>query len=132
MKPLALIVEDEPSLATIFAKALQEADFRTEILTDGQAVMIRLAQLIPELMILDLHLPNVSGRQILQHVRTSDRLAQTRIVIVSADAELAEELQDQADLTLEKPVSFHQLRTLMRRYHPDYRPGSTGRLPSLD
>jgi len=111
--PLAIIIEDDQDLMTIFSKALQEAGYETDGIRDGAEALARLAGAIPAVVILDLHLPGVDGRQILQQIRADARLAETKVIITSADAALAETLD--ADLTLLKPISFTQLRDLTRR-----------------
>lgn len=116
--PLALIVEDEQVLAEIFSIALQGAGFTTESVLDGQAAMDRLAEISPALVVLDLHLPGVSGPEILRRIRADDRLAQTRLIIVTADASKADSLQGEADLILLKPVGVSQLRDLAARFRP--------------
>ena len=116
--PSALIIEDDENLATIFAEALNTIDFKTEIIRDGYLAMIRLEATVPDVVILDLHLPNVSGKEILHHIQTDLRLRATRVMVVTADAALADSLEDEADLALLKPVSFHQLRDLAARLRP--------------
>ena len=116
--PFALIIEDDPNLATIFAEALQMAEFETEIVHDGKAALAQLAATTPAVVILDLHLPHVSGQTILQQIRADGRLAQTRILLATADALMAESLREEADLVLLKPIGFHQLRDLAKRLRP--------------
>ena len=115
MKLSALIIEDEPSLATIFAKALHEAGFDVQTAADGREGQAKLAQTSPAVVALDLHLPYVSGEELLRYIRTADHLRHTQVVIISADAVLSGWLHDQADFALTKPVSFHQLVSLATR-----------------
>lgn len=113
--PLALVVEDDEKLATIFSKAFEMAQFQVEIARDGQIALNQLAAIIPEVVILDLHLPYVSGIDILHQIRQEARLAKCRVVIVTADLFRAEPLRTEADLVLIKPISFNQLRDLALR-----------------
>lgn len=115
MKLSALIIEDEPSLATIFAKALQEAGFDVQTAADGREGQAQLEQTSPAVVALDLHLPFVSGEELLRYIRTAAHLRHTQVVIISADAVLAGWLHDQADFALTKPVSFHHLVNLATR-----------------
>ncbi len=115
---LALIVEDDQDLSTIFSQALQAAEFETEIVEDGQLALTRLSETTPAIVVLDLHLPHVSGKDILHQIRTDTRLAQTRIMLATADPVTAEELREEADLVLIKPISFSQLRDLATRLRP--------------
>lgn len=117
-KHLALIIEDDEDLATIFAQALTAADFQTDIIADGRQAMDILNRATPSVVVLDLHLPNVSGAKILQHIRADDRLNETRIILATADSILAETLETEADLVLLKPIGFSQLRDLARRLKP--------------
>jgi two-component system OmpR family response regulator len=116
--PFALIIEDDPKLAFIFAEALQMAEFETEIVQDGRAALERLAATTPAVVVLDLHLPFLSGSDILAHIRADQRLAQTRIMLATADASKAEHLRSDADIVLLKPISLHQMSTLAKRLRP--------------
>lgn len=112
---LALIIEDDMDLSTIFSEALKAGGFETEVIRDGNTAVQRLAATTPDVVVLDLHLPRVSGIDILHQIRADARLAETRVVVVTADARMAETLHDRADLVLVKPVSFTQLRDLAVR-----------------
>ena len=114
-KPIALIVEDNPQLNKIFSITLQ-ADFATEICSDGDSALARLAEIVPAIVILDLHLPTTSGKEILMYIRSEARLADTRIIICTADERQAQSLEDEADIVLLKPVSPAQLRQIASRF----------------
>ncbi len=114
----ALIIEDDRSLAAIFAQALQAAEFETEIIQDGRAALERLSDTRPAIVVLDLHLPHISGKEVLNQIRADARLAETRVIIATADPFMAESLREVADLILIKPISFTQLRDLAARLRP--------------
>ncbi|MCB0167240.1 MAG: response regulator [Anaerolineae bacterium] len=116
--PLALIIEDDPKLADIFNMALKEAKYDTEIINDGKLALAKLAETVPSVVLLDLHLPGVSGSQILEHIRSDDRLAATRVMLATADTLMAEKLRSKANIVLLKPISFSQLRDLASRLRP--------------
>jgi DNA-binding response OmpR family regulator len=116
--PLALIIEDDSDLASIFAEALQAAQFKTEIISDGAAAQSRLQEVIPHLVVLDLHLPHVSGEALLRQIRSTPALARVKVVIASADPITADMLSPESDLVLVKPVSYSQLRDLAQRLRP--------------
>jgi two-component system, cell cycle response regulator DivK len=115
---LALIIEDDEFLAEIFSLTLQEAEFEIEIIRDGRVALTRLAAITPALVVLDLHLPHISGVAILHQIRADQRLAETRVMLATADAILADNLREDADLVLLKPISTNQLRELAKRLHP--------------
>ena len=117
-KPLALIIEDDKDLADIFTIALQSADFETETIEDGQKALERLAEVVPAVVVLDLNLPYVSGDEILRHIRADERLSETRVMLATANAPLADMLRQESDLVLLKPISPSQLRALAARLRP--------------
>jgi DNA-binding response OmpR family regulator len=114
-KPLALIVEDEFDISVVFSRALQAAGFETEVIRSGDIALEWLSASTPDIVILDLNLPRVTGPEILQHIRADERLTKTPVIIATAYARLAEGIRDQADWVLFKPVSFAQLRDLSAR-----------------
>jgi DNA-binding response OmpR family regulator len=113
-----LIVEDDEFLSEIFSKALESADFKTEVIQDGQVALNRLADVTPDVIVLDLHLPHVSGKEILHQIRMLPHLAKTRVMVATADPITAEMLREEAALVLLKPISFSQMRDLAARLRP--------------
>ena len=92
--------------------------FDTEIIRDGQAAQERLLSVVPSVVVLDLHLPHVSGQEILDQIRADDRLTKTKVILATADPGTAQILRPNADLALIKPYSFSQLRELSARFRP--------------
>ena len=117
-QPLALIIEDDKKQAFIFAQALRLAEFEIEIVQDGNLAVARLAATTPELVVLDLHLPGLSGREVLYQIRSNPRLVKTRVIVATADAALADMLAGEADLALLKPIGPGQLRDFAARLRP--------------
>jgi len=111
----ALVVEDDPHTAAIFGKALEAVGFRVEIAQTASEALACLANAAPDVVSLDLHLPEGSGEHVLRYVRSDARLANTRVIVTTADAARAATLHDKADIVLVKPVSFAQLRDLAAR-----------------
>ena len=114
-KPLAFVIEDHPDVAEIFVESLRAAGFATEVIHDGEEALLRLELSTPLLITLDLHLPYASGIEVLERIRANERLADTRVVLVTADQHLAQTVQDDADLVLLKPLGFAQLRDMAAR-----------------
>jgi DNA-binding response OmpR family regulator len=111
----AFIIEDDPDLVGIFAEALALSGYQTTSICDGQKALELLSEFVPDVVVLDLHLPGVSGSELLSVIREDGRLSNTRVILATADYRTAEELRDTADLVLLKPISFKQLRDLSAR-----------------
>ncbi len=131
--PFALIIEDNPDQALVFSKALEVAGYITEIIYDGAVAQKRLQALRaegtpPSVIVLDLHIPNIPGKKLLEEIRADEQLKKTRVLLATADAALAERLFDQADFILLKPISFAQLSLLAERIRPKNLEGSPSRL----
>ncbi len=127
MNELSLIIEDDEDIAEIFDQALSNAGFQTEVIYDGDLAQKRLQEVVPHVVVLDMHLPGTSGQTLLTQIRSDQRLLETIILVATADAMLAEEHRETADFVLVKPISFSQLRDLAGRLH-EYHHNKTGPL----
>lgn len=120
---LALIIEDEPDLADIFSEAMRSAGFQTETVNRGDVAQRRLRELVPAIIVLDLHLPGVDGSYLLEQIAGDARLANTKIIVATADHIMSTALPMKPDLVLLKPISFSQLRDLSVRLIQIIQPG---------
>lgn len=119
MGELALIIEDDEDLANIFAEALRGVGFEVEHVADGKTAQERLKSgTAPFLILLDMHLPHISGGELLTKLKQDERFAKTMIIITTADARMGEAYSEQADFVMIKPISFVQLRDLTSRLKP--------------
>ena len=111
-RPLALVIEDNEDQADIMAKALEIAGFAAEIIASGTKALARLEVVVPDLVILDLYLPGVSGTGVLLQIRADPRLAEISVIVVTVEPQAAESLQHLANLVLIKPIDFMVLHNL--------------------
>ena len=118
-KPLAYIVEDNKDTVIIFRGALELAEYEVEVAYDGAVAQEQLKEFVPDLIVLDLHIPNVTGDKLLKQIRSDARLKKTRVFLATADANMASQLREQAELVLLKPIGFSQLKDLAKRFRPE-------------
>jgi CheY-like chemotaxis protein len=120
MSEVALIIEDDEDLANIFTEALRGVGFEVEHVADGQVAQQRLKNgTVPYIILLDMHIPYISGADLLTNIiRKDERLSQTIVIITTADARMGEAYTEQADFVMIKPISFVQLRDLTSRLKP--------------
>lgn len=117
-KPQALIIDDDEMLATFFASAFEDADYETSIVYDGQKALSYLDDHVPNVVVLDLHLPHVSGEKLLSHIREDVRFKDTWVFVTSIEGTRVSYLHEQADIVLTKPVAYQQVVQLAERVHP--------------
>jgi len=127
---LALIIEDDADLSFIFSEALRLAGLEVEPIRDGGKALARLAEVEPALIVLDMHLPHLSGMNVLRQIHSEPRLLNTRVIIATADAAIAEELHNKADVVLLKPLSPEQLVELAWRLVPGAKKFASDAAPS--
>ena len=126
-KPIAMVIEDNADQNLVFTMALNKAGYSTESIHNGKDAQKRLKEVVPHVVILDLHLPDIDGNIILGQIRNDKRLSKANVILATADAVFAEALQSQAELVLLKPVSFSQLSDLASRFNPKWKTGSLQR-----
>jgi len=81
--PWILIVDDDPVIRDVWTAALRQAGFRTAAARDGVEALERLRTLLPDLMILDLRMPELGGTAVLELVRQRPALARIPVLVIS-------------------------------------------------
>jgi CheY-like chemotaxis protein len=114
-KPLALLIEDDRDVAILFSHVLDMAGYDSEIIYNGIEAMRRLSVLQPDVVLLDLQLPGISGLEILKKMRADERMRTIPVIVVTAYAYYAKNLPIAPDLFLLKPVDIHDLTSLIQR-----------------
>src|SRR5712671_1336555 len=127
-----LIVEDDPDIAELVARYLDKAGFVTERAATGRDALTSIGARMPDLMVLDLMLPQVDGFEVCRAVRAHEVTAALPIIMLTARAEESERivgLELGADDYLAKPFSPNELvarvRALLRRTHRAAPPART-------
>lgn len=117
-KPFALIVEDDRDIVALFRHVMDLAGYHTEIMLNGKAAADYLARSRPDIVLLDLGLPGMSGTEILAMMQGDERLREVPVVVITAHAHLVDALPVQPTLTLIKPVNIEQMSNLIQRICP--------------
>jgi diguanylate cyclase (GGDEF)-like protein len=117
-KPFAMIIEDDRDTVALFRHVLDFAGYKTEIALRGEKAIERLGVATPDIILLDLNLPGISGSEVLTYIQSQERLEDTRVVVVTGHSEMALGLSRETDLILLKPVSADQLTNLILRLRP--------------
>ena len=103
---LALVIDDAEDWAAVYSKVLEIIGFETAVIGNGNTAVAELQKLTPVLVLLDLHLPGVSGRDILTFIHEQPHLTNTKVILITADILWAKDLREKADMVLIKPMGF--------------------------
>lgn len=113
-KPLILVVEDDKPVCNLIALTLESSDYRYKIAETGSMAIMESISHQPDLMILDLGLPDMDGVDVIKKTRTWSNMP---IIIVSArsdDKDKILALDAGADDYLTKPFSVEELLARLR------------------
>lgn len=110
--PYILIIDDDPNICGVMHMMLSRNGYRIEIAEDGNAALAKLAQETPDLICLDMYLPDISGLELLHLIRADGRYHRIPVIMVtiSSDPELKLKcLNSGANDFLNKPLDFAEL-----------------------
>lgn len=113
-KPLILIVEDDTAIRNLIRTTLETQDYKFLIAHNGAEAIIEAATHHPDIVLLDLGLPDIDGVTIIQKIRTWSNMP---IIVISArseDKDKIEALDAGADDYLTKPFSIDELLARLR------------------
>ncbi|MHA3702287.1 response regulator [Jatrophihabitans sp. YIM 134969] len=109
-RPVALVVEDDEAVASLLTETLSQADFDVHRSANGRDAITAVAEVDPDLVTLDLNLPDLDGVEVCRRIRQS---SDAYIVMLSARAEEVDRLiglEIGADDYLTKPFSPREVR----------------------
>jgi CheY-like chemotaxis protein len=111
-----LVVDDQQYLRDVQVLLLKEAGYIATAMASGVEALARLPDLSPDLILLDMSMPVMDGRQFLAHLRDSARWAKTPVILSSGHAEEEMEALRQPIVdVLHKPFSDRTLLEHVRR-----------------
>jgi len=122
-----LLVDDEEAITTNLAPFLERAGFTVEVTGDGEEALHKIAAFSPQLIVLDVLMPGLDGREVCRRLRQAGNW--TPIILltrIGSPTERAMALDEGADDYLNKPFDPYELvariRAVLRRARPGIRP----------
>lgn len=109
----ALIVEDDEMTSTLLEMIISEAGYNALIAPDGVAAVELYQQRKPDLVLLDLNLPQLNGYSFASLVRQFSDHHHRIIVVTSSPADYEQHLKELADGCLTKPIKRQELLDLL-------------------
>ncbi len=122
-KPKLLLADDEPAITGNLAPFLERAGFIVAVAADGESALRQVDSFVPDLLILDVLMPKLDGRETLRCLRRSGNWTPVILLTqVGESTERAMALEEGADDYLNKPFDPHELvariRAVLRRARP--------------
>ena len=119
-----LVVEDDPDIAELIVRYLEKAEFVVDRVSGGRAALDAVKVHLPDLVVLDLMLPQIAGLEVCRRLRSDPRTAAVPVIMLTARGEESDRivgLELGADDYVAKPFSPGELvarvRALLRRIH---------------
>jgi DNA-binding response OmpR family regulator len=134
-KAKVLLVDDETAITTNLAPFLERAGYAVSVAGNGEEALSKVASFNPELIIMDVLMPKLDGREALRRLRqTGNWIPVILLTQVGEAAERAMALEEGADDYLNKPFDPHELvariRAVLRRARPGKPPLAAAELLS--
>jgi CheY-like chemotaxis protein len=107
-----LVIEDDSDVAAVFRLALEHAGFEVAVYNNGGAALTAVSSKLPDAIVLDLMLTDVSGPDLIRYVRKQEGGADVPMLVVSGATggfQMNQALEAGANLFLGKPVNVHEL-----------------------
>ncbi len=113
-KPLILVVEDDTAIRSLITTTLKAHDYRYLTAVNGESAVLEASSHNPDIILLDLGLPDIDGVEVIRRVRSWSNLP---IIVISArseDTDKIDALDAGADDYLTKPFSVEELLARLR------------------
>lgn len=112
--PTILIVDDDPQIRKMLVEVLTLEGYPTETVTNGQEALDMLSASAPRIILLDLLMPVLDGRGVMQQLGSDPATrAAHKVILVSAFGNLEQARDLAVDGTLPKPFTVVQLLSVM-------------------
>jgi signal transduction histidine kinase/DNA-binding response OmpR family regulator len=115
-RPLAMIVEDEPSSVELLRRMLDRNGYDTLIAMDGQTGLAQAQESVPDVILLDIGLPRLDGWVVLEALAGDPRTQAIPTIMVSVDDRKRISLEKGATEHLVKPVRAEELDAILHLY----------------
>lgn len=82
--PHVLVVDDDPTLIEMYRARLTAEGFSVELAHDGQQALAKATEVVPDVILLDMRMPNVTGLEVLEILRTTKSTKAVPIIVLTA------------------------------------------------
>ncbi len=135
LQPQVLLVEDEPAQREILTYNLEAEGFAVRVAENGEEAMLLIAEMLPDLVILDWMMPLMSGIEVCRQIKTRSDTRHIPVIMLSARSEEVDAvrgLETGADDYVTKPYSVSELMARARAQLRRSRPAVSGLVLSFE
>ena len=128
-----IVVEDEPDAAELFAEMMRVSGFRVLKTYSSTPAISMIAEEQPDVVILDIMMPDISGLEVLRYMRREEKLMDIPVIVVSAKSlpsDIRKGLEAGATQYLTKPVGYLDLKKAVEQVMQGKESDSSKELPA--
>jgi len=115
---VVLVVEDDPNIRDLLTDVLTDEGYNVVAAASGGEALGALSTIWPDLMTLDLNLPDLTGEWVLAKLREQTDMRKPPVVIITAKLKIAPEVRTMADAIVPKPFELGELLDTIHRFVP--------------
>ncbi len=111
-----LVIEDDFFTRDVLSLTLRRANMEVDVAASGQEALTYFKKTQPDVAIVDLHMPNVSGYDIINAIRNDESLKEILIIVITANPSAISTPEAQkADAFLQKPIDIKRMIALIEK-----------------
>jgi CheY-like chemotaxis protein len=113
-----LVIDDEPETAEMIAEMIRLTGCEAILSNGGTQAITQIAKEDPDIIILDVMMPEISGLDLLRYIRRDPRLEHIPVIVVSAlsrPEDIQEGMRAGAEAYLTKPVAYRDLKAAVQK-----------------
>ena len=103
-----LLIEDDPFIIDIYNKKFEESGFSVDVANNGEDALKKLEQKKPDLVVLDIVLPEMDGWEVLRRIKSTPELKDLKIIILSNLSQKKE---------VEKGINLGSIKYLIKAHY---------------
>ncbi len=117
MSKKVLIVDDDPVIRILVSEIVQSFGHSVTVLESGSSCLSELSKNLPDVLILDLQMPDMSGLDVLKQLKSDMRTSALPVLMLSAnsDSEKLAEEEVKADQYLQKPFNLGEFKRALEK-----------------
>ena len=122
MPKRVLVVEDEANIVESLSFLLRQAGFEVSVANDGPVALQMMSDVVPDLVLLDLMLPTMTGYEVLEKLRAAEATSTVPVIVLTAkgqDEVRTASLANGANLFVTKPYGNDEVLAAVRSLVPE-------------